>query len=32
MALATSERWTYVRLLSEQLEGEHGSVRDARRR
>jgi len=32
MALATSERWTYVRLLSEQLEREHESVRDARRR
>jgi len=32
IGLATSERWAYVRLLSERLEREQESVREARRR
>jgi hypothetical protein len=32
MALTTDERWTYIRLLSEQLEREQSAIEQSRRR
>jgi hypothetical protein len=32
LGMVTSERWAYVRMLSEQLEREQTAVRQARRR
>lgn len=32
MALPTDERWTYLRLLTEQLEREQSAIEQAKRR